>query len=154
MAFSELPAHLDGQGNPTPVRFKPGAGFTIDLSWQIFRTLRFTAYMIEHFHALDLPPGALGVAGTIAPASMHGYSFGVRFSPTVPLGTRGRIWMTAGGGWGYLGYPDLTVTQLSRAKASTRPRSSARAPRTSSRSPSASAARSRSSRAGSACAPR
>jgi hypothetical protein len=112
LAVSELLAHVDGDGKPTPVRFAPGAGFHVDLSWQFYRTLRFTAYMVEHFHALDLPPGSLlpkGTVGTLAPASMHAYSFGVRFSPMLPIGARGRIWVTGGGGFGYLAYDELTV---------------------------------------------
>jgi hypothetical protein len=113
LAITALPAHLDGAGNPTPVRIQPGAGFHIDLSWQVFRYLRFSMFMVEHFHTLDLPAGperSLGVAGRIPSVSMHGYTFGVRAAPTLPLGKRVRLWLSVGWDFGYLGYPELVVT--------------------------------------------
>jgi hypothetical protein len=108
---AEMPVHLDGNGNPTRVRLTPGPGFNIDLSWQIFRYLRFTGYLFEHNHAVDIPAGSLGmeVPEYVHAPSTHVYSFGVRASPTLPLGARMRLWLTAGFGWGYVGYGTLTL---------------------------------------------
>jgi hypothetical protein len=79
----------------------------------VFRYLRFTGYLVERDNALDLTPGALGVPGTISPSSVHVYTFGVRVSPTLPLGPRARLWLTAGAGWGYMGYGRMTVDETS-----------------------------------------
>ncbi len=97
---------------PLPMRFLPGVGFHLDLSWQVFRYLRFTGYMVEHNNPLWMPDGALATdsrgVGASFRGSVHVYSFGVRASPTLPIGKRVRLWITAGAGWGYLGYGDYT----------------------------------------------
>lgn len=111
LAISEMLASKDGLKQVTPVRFSPYVGFHVDLSWQVFRYLRFTGYMVEHDDPIRFPPGSLGLAGTITGPSVHAYSFGVRFSPTLPLGSRVRLWITAGAGWGRLEYGRLTVTE-------------------------------------------
>src|SRR4051812_3502589 len=110
LAFVEMPASVDGAKNPTGVRFTPHYGFHVDLTWPIFRYLRFTGYLVEHDNPLDLPRGSLGLMGTIAASSVHAYSFGVRFSPTLPIGPRVRLWLTAGAGWGRLEYGRFTIT--------------------------------------------
>jgi hypothetical protein len=109
---AEMPVHLDGDGNATKVRFQPGPGFNIDLSWQVFRYLRFTAYLYEHDHAIVLPPGWSGIPGTIDAPHTHFYSFGARVSPTLPIGSRVKLWLTAGGGFGYVGYGRFTAGPL------------------------------------------
>jgi hypothetical protein len=109
VAFSEMLASVDGASKATPVRFAPGVGFHVDLSWQVFHYLRFTGYLVEHANALELPAGSLGVPGTINSSLVHSYAFGVRFSPTLPIGSRTRLWLTAGAGWGYLGYDRFTI---------------------------------------------
>jgi hypothetical protein len=114
-AFVEMPASTDGDKQKTGMRFAPHAGFHIDLTWPVFRYLRFTGYMVEHDHPLDLPLGSLGQMGRVtgydgAPASVHSYTFGVRFSPTLPIGPRFRLWLTAGAGWGRLQYGKMSVT--------------------------------------------
>jgi hypothetical protein len=119
LAVSELVTHTDGSGVKTPVRFHPAPGFHLDLSWQVFRWLRFTGYIQEHDHGMDFPPGSLMLpknATIMVPASTpapwpwpsraaHMYTFGVRFSPTLPIGSRGRLWLTMGIGWGRIEYP-------------------------------------------------
>jgi hypothetical protein len=123
LAVSELLTHTDGSGMKTPIRFHPAPGFHLDLSWQVFRWLRFTGYLQEHDHGMDLPQGSLMLpAGTITvPASSqpgwpwpsrtaHMYTFGVRFSPTLPIGSRGRLWLTIGVGWGRIEYPRFAYT--------------------------------------------
>jgi hypothetical protein len=110
-ALSELPVHLDGAGAPTPMRFGVAPGFHLDLSWQVIRYLRFTGYILEHDHAVEFPAESLGIpaSASITGAKAHMYTFGVRFSPTLPLGSRGRLWLTAGAGWGRIEYPRYTV---------------------------------------------
>jgi hypothetical protein len=111
LAVAELPAHVDGTGAPTQMRFNPAPGFHLDLSWQVFRYLRFTGYLSEHDHSMQIPAGSLMQAGTITGPNAHMYSFGVRFSPTLPIGQRTRLWLTAGAGWGRLEYGRYTVTE-------------------------------------------
>ena len=66
--------------------------------------------MVEHSNARISPPARWACRARSSAGSVHAYSFGVRFSPTLPIGTRGRIWVTGGGGFGYLSYDDLTLT--------------------------------------------
>jgi hypothetical protein len=108
-AVAELPVHLDGDGKTTGVRFRPGPGFNVDLSWQVFRYLRFTMYVFEHDHTLVLPAGSLGITGSITAPSVHAYTFGARISPTLPIGSRVKLWLTAGAGWGFVNYGRFTV---------------------------------------------
>lgn len=97
----------DGKG----VHLDPGAGFHIRLSWEILRYLWFTGYLVESQNGLDLPSGSLGLPGSLSSGSAHTYTFGVRASPTLPIGSRVRLWLTAGAGWGRVMYPDITVSQ-------------------------------------------
>src|SRR5262249_2057974 len=90
LAVVEMPVSPDGAGKPTPVRFSPRAGFHVDLTWPVFRYLRFTGYVVEHDNPIDLPRGSLGLSGAVVAPSVHAYSFGVRFSPTLPIGARFR----------------------------------------------------------------
>jgi hypothetical protein len=89
--------------------FRPGAGFHIDLSWPVFRYLRFTAYLLEHGDSMSLAPNAI-VPGPYGLYSAHTYAFGVRISPTLHVGERLRLWVTAGGGWGHIAYDYFTQT--------------------------------------------
>jgi hypothetical protein len=118
VAFTQMVAGVDGNGNRTPVRFEPGVGFHIEVSWPVLRYLGFTGYLVEHDNALFLPPGALGVQalgapGQFNPAFAHSYSFGVRVAPTIPLGSRVNLWLTAGAGWGLIQY-GMTVENAAR----------------------------------------
>lgn len=111
LAISALLASTPASGQPAQVRLKPNAGFHLRLSWEVLRHLWFTGYLVESSHSLELPPGALGLPGTITGGSAHVYTFGARIAPTLPLGSRVRLWLTAGAGWGRIAYPRLTVTQ-------------------------------------------
>jgi hypothetical protein len=111
LAISALLASSVPAGQPPQVRLKPNAGFHIRMSWEVLRYLWFTGYLVESAHALDLPPGALGLPGTLTGGSAHLYTFGARVSPTLPLGSRARLWLTAGAGWGRIAYPRLCPQQ-------------------------------------------
>jgi hypothetical protein len=119
------PVHLDGDRKPTPVRIQPGVGFNIHISWQIVRYLRVTGYVVESRHTLKFPQGSLGLPGEITSDSMHAYTFGLRLSPSLPLGTRARVWATVGAGWGRLEYPRLTVTEATKGSYVVRERAAA-----------------------------
>lgn len=109
LAIAEAPVSVDGDNKPTPLRFRPAAGFHVDLSWQVHRFFRFSGYVVERDHSITWGPGALGLEGAIDGPKAHMYTFGVRFSPTLPLGSRGRLWITAGAGWGRIEYGRFTV---------------------------------------------
>ena len=114
VAFIEMPATvasgLGGASTPTTVRYKPSVGAHVDLSWQLFRYLRFTGYLVEHQPSLVIPSGSLvsGV-GTLSGSAVDAYSFGVRASPTLPIGARVRLWITGGWGFRYLGFGRYTL---------------------------------------------
>jgi hypothetical protein len=107
LAIVAEPVTTDGDGKPTAIRLRPNAGFHFRLSWEVFRYLWFTGYVVESDHTLDLPPGSLGLPGTLTASSAHTYTFGARISPTLPIGSRVRLWLTAGAGWGVVQYPIL-----------------------------------------------
>ncbi len=109
VAFIEMPVTRDGGGTPTPVRFAPSVGFHLDLSWQVFRYLRFTGYLVEHQPSLILPPGAFNLSGPLSTTPVDAYTFGVRVSPTLPIGERTRLWVTAGWGFRYMGFGRVTL---------------------------------------------
>ncbi len=104
---TELLAHNDGAGNKTPVRLLAGPGFTGTLDWKVLKYLWFTGYLNEGAHSLTLPKGSLGVAGQLSGDSARMYTFGARATPNIYLGTRGRLWITAGAGWGRVNYPKI-----------------------------------------------
>jgi hypothetical protein len=106
----ETPASVDGNGKSTSIRFLPAVAFNGDLSWQVCRFFRFTGYVLEHDHAIHWGPDPLGNGSGLSAANAHMYSFGARFSPTLPIGRRVRLWITFGAGWGRVEYPRLTVT--------------------------------------------
>ena len=115
LAITALLADGTTEGKPTQVHLKPNAGFHLRLSWEVLRYLWFTGYLVEANHALDLPAGSLGLPGTLSGGSAHTYTFGGRISPTLPIGSRVRLWITAGAGWGQVQYPLLTVKQPGHA---------------------------------------
>jgi hypothetical protein len=101
------PATRDGDGGTTGVRLRPGPGFHVRVSWEALPYLWFTGYVVESRHPLDLPAGSLGVPGALTGGAAWMYTVGARLSPTLPLGSRARLWLTAGAGWGRLNYPRL-----------------------------------------------
>lgn len=105
LAITATPASRDGDGRTTPVRLGPDFGFHIRLSWELLRYLWFTGYLVESRHRVDIPAGALGVPGSLQGDHAWMYTFGGRFSPTLPIGSRVRLWVTAGAGWGRIEYP-------------------------------------------------
>lgn len=106
--FSAVLASVDGERKPTSVRLAPAAGFHIRLSWEVLRYLWFTGYLVESRHRVDVPAGALGLpSGLDGGDSAWKYTFGARISPTLPIGTRVRLWATAGAGWGQIRYGRL-----------------------------------------------
>jgi hypothetical protein len=111
VAISAVLSSRDADHNPTSVRLKPDAGFHIRLSWQAIPYLWFTGYLVESRHPLDLPAGSLGVPGRLTGDAAWMYTFGARLSPTLPIGSRVRLWLTAGAGWGRVEYPRLCPKQ-------------------------------------------
>lgn len=110
-AIAEIPVHVSGSGMLTPVRFHAAPGFGLHLDIPLFEKLGFTAYFLDARHTMVLPPGSLGFAGKITPdAAAHSFRFGARFSPTIPLTSRLKIWATAGAGWGRIEFPRMTAT--------------------------------------------
>jgi hypothetical protein len=97
----------DGDDKPTDVRLKPYAGFHLRLSWEVLRYLWFTGYLNESRHRVVAPAGSLGLPTSLTGDRAWKYTFGARISPTLPIGTRVRLWLTAGAGWGQIRYQRL-----------------------------------------------
>src|SRR5262249_36542581 len=105
--FSAVLASEDGEHKPTSVRLRPNAGFHVRLSWEVLRYLWFTGYLVESRHKVEAPAGSLGLPTALTGDSAWKYSFGARVTPTLPLGSRVRLWLTAGAGWGQIQYGRL-----------------------------------------------
>lgn len=125
LAFVILPVSSDAQGQRTGVRLDPAAGFNVRLDWEIFRYLHLTGYTVGASHAMELPPGSLGLsrAVDISAPSVFAWTFGVRLTPTLPLTPRIRIWATGGAGWGRVEYGRIHVTEAVGAPFTIRERS-------------------------------
>lgn len=111
IAVVALPASTNAEAKGTSARFYPALGFALHLNIELMRHLRFTAYVVDSRHGMSLPPGALGPPGEITDAAVHTFRFGTRFSPTLPLTERARLWATAGVGWGRLEFSRMTVAE-------------------------------------------
>jgi hypothetical protein len=95
----------------TGMRLRPTLGFGVHGRVNIFKYLGFTGYFVDARHSLLLPTGALGVNSVVTQdgKSVQTYVFGARLSPTLPIGSRGKVWVTGGVGWGHLDYPRMTA---------------------------------------------
>ena len=83
-------------------RYPTAIGWGLSARMQIIRYLRASLYVVRGASSLDLSAGALGLPGNPGPVTVTSYSFGLRLSPTLPLGPRARAWLSAGAGWGRL----------------------------------------------------
>jgi opacity protein-like surface antigen len=112
LAVVATPVSTDGDGKATSIRLRPNVGFHVRAGWEVFRYLWFTGYVVESDHGLTLPAGSLMLPGTLSAGMAHVYTFGARLSPTLPIGSRVRLFVTAGAGWGRVEYPSLQGTSF------------------------------------------
>jgi hypothetical protein len=105
LSIVATPGSAAVDGKATNVSLKPGAGFHLRLSWEVFRWLWFTPYLVEARRPLSFGQGgALNLSGVQLEGTAWMYGFGARVSPTLPIGDRVRLWITAGAGWSHLNY--------------------------------------------------
>lgn len=83
-------------------RYPTSVGWGLSARVGIFRYLRGNLYAVRISGTSDLSAGALGLPGDPEPMTVTSYSFGLRLSPTLPLGPRARTWLSLGAGWGRL----------------------------------------------------
>lgn len=83
-------------------RYPTSVGWGLSARVNILRYLRGSLYTVRSTGTIDLSAGALGLPGDPEPMSVTSYSFGLRLSPTLPLGPRARTWLNVGAGWGRL----------------------------------------------------
>ncbi len=83
-------------------RYPSAVGVGLSARAQLFRYLRTNLYFVRASSSMDLPVGALGLPGDPKPLTVTSYSFGLRLSPTLPIGPRARTWLSFGAGWGRL----------------------------------------------------
>jgi hypothetical protein len=84
------------------VRYPSAVGLGLSARVDVWRYLRANLYVLRSSTTADLPAGALGLSGNPGAVPLTGYSFGLRLSPTLPLGPRARTWLSVGAGWGRL----------------------------------------------------
>lgn len=123
VAFVARPASATSEGAATGIRYRTAIGFGLHARWDLFRYLRFTAYFVDTHHTVLIPQGSLGVGGQITLDAAKTYAFGARLSPTLPLGDRGRVWVTSGVGWGRLELGRMSVQEPGREAFEVRERS-------------------------------
>lgn len=90
----------DGQTASPLARYPVTIGWGLSARVSVWRYLRANLYAVHGSSSIDMPDGALGLPGNPGTMALTSYSFGLRLSPTLPLGTRARAWFTAGAGWG------------------------------------------------------
>src|SRR4051812_15883677 len=61
-------ASHDALGNASGVKYRDALGFGVHARWELFRHVGFTAYFLDAHHTVELPPGALGITGSVAMA--------------------------------------------------------------------------------------
>jgi hypothetical protein len=83
-------------------RYPSAVGVGLSARVDVFRYLRANLYVVRGSSTVDLSAGALGLPGDPGPFGVTSYSFGLRLSPTLPLGPRARTWLSVGAGWGRL----------------------------------------------------
>lgn len=103
------PASLGADDQPSTIRYEPAIGFGFHARWEIFRYLRFNAYLLGASHGLRVPDGALGQPGAVESDAVDTFTFGARLAPTLPLGDRARCWASLGIGYGRFNYPRMTI---------------------------------------------
>ena len=115
LSFVEMPASVDGDGKATPIRFKPGVGFHVDLSWQVCRFFRFTGYVLEHDHPDRVGEQPAGPGGD--PRRIERARVLVRGALLADVADRqaGAPLDHRRGGWGRVEYGRYTVIPLVQA---------------------------------------
>ncbi len=86
----------------TGVRYPAAVGAGFWARVDVTRYLRANFYAVRTARDVNLPAGALGLAGDPGEVEVYAYSFGLRLAPTWRLGPRARTWVSAGAGWGRL----------------------------------------------------
>ena len=86
----------------TAVRYPASVGVGIWARFDVTRWLRANVYAMRTERDMQLPAGALGLAGDPGVVEFYSYSFGLRLAPTWRLTPRARAWVAAGAGWGRL----------------------------------------------------
>ena len=119
---NRLAVHSAGSPN---IHYEPTVGFGLHAGIEIFRYLRWAAHFVDARHDLSLPPGSLGLheASEIETPSVYTFVFGARFMPTLPLGSRVRLWATVGVGYGRFEFDRMQVTEPGHGQYTVRDRS-------------------------------
>lgn len=110
IALVSRPASVDINGNSSGIRYLPAVGWGAHARWDVFRYVRFSAYVLKSSHELRLPQAALGFPATLSIEPVKTYSFGARLAPTWPFNDRARAWISAGIGWGRVASDRIDVT--------------------------------------------
>lgn len=104
------PTSVDINGNATGMRYLPAIGYGIHGRWDVFKYLRFSAYLLKSTHELRVPGGSLGFPAELSFKPVKTYSFGARLAPTWPMSDRLRAWICGGVGWGRVSSDRIGVT--------------------------------------------
>ncbi|HRI62698.1 MAG TPA: hypothetical protein PK156_00625 [Polyangium sp.] len=102
VAFVQRVTEGQTDSDAARVRYPSAVGVGLSARVDVWRYLRANLYVVRSSTTSDLPAGALGLSGNPGAVPITGYSFGLRLSPTLPLGPRARSWLSFGAGWGRL----------------------------------------------------
>lgn len=105
------PVSRDKFGLASPLRIKPAIAWGAQVRWDVIRYLNLTLYLTGANHGLEAPPGSLGLPEQLLTGGVNTYAFGLRVTPTLPIGSRVRVWITGGAGWGRLSYGRMAETR-------------------------------------------
>lgn len=111
LAVGMIQRVAEGQtdGSTAIVRYPWAVGVGLSARVDVWKYLRANLYAVRGSTTIDMAPDtlgfhdpSLGLHDDPGPASLTSYSFGLRLSPTLPLGPRARTWLSVGAGWGRL----------------------------------------------------
>lgn len=109
----QRPAQPNGAG----ITYAPGITYGAHAQLLTARWLRFSLYYLHARQPLEIPEGSLGGGAVVHPERdyLSSYVLGARLQPTLNLGQRLHLWVSAGAGWGKASAPPMQVGSSSAA---------------------------------------
>lgn len=103
------------QANGSGIEYGPGITYGAHAQLLSARWLRFSLYYLHARQPLEVPGGAFGGFQTAQLESgfLTSYVLGARLQPTLNLGSRLHLWVSAGAGWGKVTAPAMTLESTS-----------------------------------------
>ncbi len=114
-AFVARFAAAEAGNDASGVTYEPTLGLAVHLRIPIFEHVEVSPYLVVASHAVDVPDGSMGIAGSIETGSVTAMCFGARVARTVEVASAVRVWASAGVGYGRMEFGRMIAREGSRA---------------------------------------